>query len=379
MDTTTNTNVNLLPALYKAGSDLAPVFGSVFKFHERSSRSLPLPVQTRKLRNRVPAMCLVMPFYPCMWNKDTTVAALNNAIYLLQGKMKKKFTAGFIDRTVTLFRSILSMLDFNTHTQGLVVRLTDKGVNIVYLKFPVRSLLTFGKSGYLLECAVNKRQEKDFYLLVFDIIQTSVYQYSQGTLSRVIVRSAGNSHSAATIFDLLEPAHGSPVFVTGIPQLANIFCNKYGRELFFYLPCVNTSYSPEIIRQLAEDIIAKWQEWHSKFLTGKIREANQAHRLYCGAEQVLKALKDLKDGVLLLDKKLKRKLLRSARGRNNSPVEADLLVQFDRFIERGNLVEITPPGFLRHFGNISLLHDNKSEDTIIRPWHSQAGDGNTIY
>jgi hypothetical protein len=383
MDAIKHTNANLLPALYKAGNNLPTVFAPGFKPSERVSGFLPAFVETRKLRSSFTAMGLVMPFYPCMWNKETTVAALNNAIYLVQAKMSGKFTSACIDSTISVLRSLFLQLDVNTHKQSLAIRWTAAGITVMYLNFPVRPVLIFGKSVSLLECAVNKPPEKDFYLLVFDIIHTSIYQYTRGHITRVIVRPAGNppgpSGNMAMIFDLLDSRHITPVFITGIPQLAKNFYNKYGRDLFFYLPPATASFSAEVIRQLSEDIAAKWEDWHSKFLMGKIRVAHKTNHLVCGAGLVLHALKHLKDGILLLDKKLKHLLLGPARDNNIFPVRTDLLLQVDKFIERGNLVEVIHPGFLRDFGGILLLSENKAEDIAIRPWHAQASDGNTIY
>ncbi len=85
--------------------------------------------------------------------------------------------------------------------------------------------------------------------------------------------------------------------------------------------------------------------------------AQKANVLISNTEAVLNALSHSADGLLLLDKRLKRQLYKSRRVNALFNTGDELMNQVERFLTRGNRIEITETGLLKNFGGIVLLQN----------------------
>ena len=200
----------------------------------------------------------------------------------------------------------------------------------------------------------------------------TLYEYHHNNLRRVYIKKQspglGEKTNPADMFkhisqaiNLLNNENEKPVFVTGSPNVVELFCNSpYYSAIFFTMLYEVAPFYEKIRKSLAREISSRWDYWQSKFIAGRITIAQKANCLISNSEVVLKALSLSADGWLLLDKNLKRELHKSGRVNAFINKPHGLMNQIERFLSRGNRIETTEAGLLKDFGGIILLQNNQS-------------------
>lgn len=312
-------------------------------------------------RNRLLYMGLVIPFQPCMWDDKKRETAWNEAMEMVQRVMKGKYTAECTNKLMTRLSNMFGRLNFNTHRKSLALILTPLEEKMFYLNFHVKPVAFFSKKISVLELAANYVQETGFYYLVLCKNSAKLFDYSQGELRKINEQKQEPDTSslfqkAFSTIELLNGKNEKPVFVTGSPNLAELFCSSHeGAERYFPLLNHKEPYNDAIIMQTVEEIINHWNCWWLKFMGRKMVMAQLAGRLYTHIEAVLQQLRKNADGLLLIDKKLNQQLQKPATKDEVSQTTPELMVQLEHFITRGNRIEITANGVLKNMGGIVLL------------------------
>ena len=126
-------------------------------------------------------------------------------------------------------------------------------------------------------------------------------------------------------------------------------------------------FDEEIIKPPVKEIISHWNYWQSKFIIDRIMITKKADVLIAEIEAVLQALRNSGDGLLLIDKRLKQQLYKSRRANALFNTADELMNQVERFLIRGNRIEITETGLLQEFGDIVLLQHKPSDFFTFSP------------
>jgi hypothetical protein len=320
----------------------------------------------------------VIPFQPCMWDEKSVQSAWDNAMQIVETKMKGSYSEECTNKVLARLEKIFNRLNFNTHRKSLAVILTPDEEKLIYLSFLVRPVVFSGRSVSVIDLATNIQREPDFYYLVLNKDYAGLYDYNNKQLRKVYEQSNETClvnifKNAAAVIELLNSKNEKPVFVTGSPNLVEQFCNsEYYAENYFPLLYHKAPFSSEIIQSLVKEITNHWNYWQSKFIASRVLLAQKANALVSNAEAVLLALRKSTDGLLLIDKRLKQQLQKSARTGNAIFHIADELIgQIEKFLTRGNRIEITETGLLKDMGGIVLLHVNNNYLPTYR--HSTAG------
>jgi hypothetical protein len=319
-----------------------------------------------KTRNQFSYMGMVIPFQPCMWDDTKVEAAWNEAMEMVQTKMKGKYKAECINKLVARLNNMFGRLNLNTHRKSLAVTLTPDEENIIYLSFPVRPTVFFNKNVSWLDLAANVQREPDFYYLVLNKDCSKLYDYNKKQLRTVHEQTNEPCpeklfQNVVAPFRLLNDKNEKPVFVTGSTTLVEMFCkSEYYAENYFPLLYNKTTFSSEIIQSLIKEITGRWSYWRSKFIAGSILLAQKTNRLISHTEAVFQTLRKGADGLLLIDKRLKHQLQKHATGSVIFKMADNLITPIENFLTRGNRIEITEPGLLKDFGGIVLLSNTTS-------------------
>jgi hypothetical protein len=317
--------------------------------------------EKKRLRANFSSLGMVMPFQPSMWDDKTTESVWENSLKNLERKMKEAYSDDVINNLVYRLKKLFARLNFNTHRKSLAIILTPDDEKIMYLDFPVRPVTFFSKKISALELAANLHQETSFFYLVLGKNKSELYDFSRGQF-RMVYEEADKPDFSMTarnitnIIYTLNSVTGKPVFVTGIPNLVELFC-KSDNATRLYCPLFYGSFPFD--RKIRESVVREatthWKHWHAQSIKGKILFARHANRIISNAEPVLQALVKGMDGVLLIGKKLKRQLQKPISGDIAFEIAADLNSQIEMFLTRGNKVEIIETGLLKGLGGIALL------------------------
>jgi len=310
---------------------------------------------------------LALPFHPCMQDEKTMENILKHSEERVHVMLGRNLDSVYADDMFARLKDVFNKLNYNSHCKSIAVLLTVDEERVAYLNFPVKPVTYLNKYVSLLELTANGDRQPYFYFLVLELSHAKLYEYHHNRLNQVYVTKQENTSNEKTncesIFkqvlqtlDRLSGNNEKPVFITGSSNLAELFCNSscYSGTSFRLLDNA-APFSKEGVKRLVKEIISQWNYWQLKFIIDRIMIAKKANALIAEIEAVLQALSRGVDGLLLIDKGLKQQLYKSRRTNALFNTDDELMNQVERFLKRGNRIEITETGLLKEFGEIVLL------------------------
>lgn len=329
-------------------------------------------VKITKLRRAISSIGLVIPFQPSMQDEKTIATVLKNATEAVKAKVQGSYEQVCIKNVLTRLEKLFSKLNYNSHRKSVAVILTPDEEKVTYLNFPVKPVTYLNKYVSLLELTANADRQPDFYYLVLQENSAALYEYHRNQLNRVYATKQepglNEKNNPGSLFkqvsqtiERINSKNEKPVFITGSPNPVELFCSTpYYLNTFFTLLYEAAPFGEEVIKKLVKEITSHWNYWQTKFIAGRIMMAQKANSLISNVEAVLNALSHSADGLLLIDKRLKRQLYKSRRVNALFNKGDELMNQVERFLTRGNRIEITETGLLKNFGGIVLLQNTPS-------------------
>lgn len=330
-----------------------------------------IKLKVSKANNTMPSLGLAIPFQPSMQDKKIIQTQLRHTAGLVQTKMRESYDEMCISNMLTRLEKSFTVLNYNSHRKGISLILTPEEEKLIYLNYPVKPVVYINEHISLLHLTANADRKPEFYFLFLSEKNAILYEHYQDKLHRVFVKiqsrdlngkanAAGLFKQVSQIIKLLNSNYTKPVFVTGSPNVVQLFCNSpYYSTIFFTLLHEVAPFDEAVKQSLAKEITSHWDYWQSKFIAGRITIAQKTNCFVSKVEAVLKALSHSADGWLLLDKKFKRQLYKSRKVNALFNRSDELMNQLERFLTRGNSIEITEPGLLQNFGGIVLLQNNQ--------------------
>ena len=315
---------------------------------------------------------LVIPFQPCMQDERTIQNMLKHATEAMHTKLEGSADSAYANDMFTRLEKVFSKLNYNSHCKSIAMILKLYEEKVIYLNFRVKPVTFFNKYVSALDLAANTESEPEFYLLLLQENNAELYEYHNNHVHKVYTKKQEPGFDRINDSDclikqvlhtliFLNNKNDKPVFVTGNAQLVIEFYNaSLFPELIFKKVQAVTEYTNDKIGLLAKEIINQWDCWQSKLVSGKIMLAQKTNSLISNIEAVLQALRRSVDGLLLIDTRLKRQLYKSRRVNALFNTADELTDQVERFLVRGNRIEITETGLLKDFGGIVLLQKNTS-------------------
>lgn len=312
----------------------------------------------------ISSLGFAMPFQPSMWDDKSINAVLVYITNIIETKLKGKYSDKCTEDMLARIKELFSRLNFNTHRKSLVVLLCPVSEKIFYLNFPVRLFVSVNSYVSILDLVSGIKRETDFYLSVIDEEKITCYEHFNRHLNKVYEQKADQvsaglnkeSSKASAVIAFMNSQYQQPVFITGDRQQVQAFQRVAPfPEIIYEIIRPAGQYGPETMQSIVTGITDKWSYWLSKFIVGRVVLAQKNNTLIFHYEAVLRALRKSTDGLLLLDRRLKKQLQKPKTGNTGFQNADELFYQIERFVHRGNRLEITEPFLLNDWGGIVLI------------------------
>ncbi len=317
---------------------------------------------------------LVFPFQPSMVDQKSIHVILSYTLEVVQIKLESKYQANEIKTTIQRLEDIFSKLNYNSHRKSVAIIINGDEEKIIYLNYSVKPVFFFNDPFSLFDLVADSARNPEFELLVLKQNGVNLYEYFNYSLHKVFSQtreSCNDSESGtecliqriSTIIKLVNKKNEKPVFIfSEDAQKTNKFCEFFPyREIAFKINISSQGDLQTNLQLLSEKIIRKWDYWQSRLVKGQITIAKRSNCLFSHLENVTKALKHSNDGLLLIDSFMKEEIHKTILNETLFVATKKLTDEIEKFLARGNRIEITEGGLLENFGGIALIKENHSK------------------
>jgi hypothetical protein len=312
----------------------------------------------------ISSLGFVMPFQPAMWDDKSIKSALNYGTHIIETTLKSNYSEECTKTMLGRLQLLFKMLNFNTHRKGIAVIISADSEKVFYLNYPVRFSVCTGNFISLLDLVDSIKQETSFYLLFICQENICLYEYTNEHLNKVYEQKPDAVSGyfvdaevrATSVISYMNTNCQKPVFIVGNSEHLNAFQMAVPfSEIVFQIIQPLQQYSAEMLQSIITEIVEQWSYWLSKFDVGRIAMAKKANALVFNYDAVLKALYKSTDGLILMDKRVKKELQKHATDDIYSQGSDFFISQVERFLDRGNCIGIKQNGLLKEWGGIVLL------------------------
>ncbi|MGN6295355.1 MAG: hypothetical protein ACTHM7_01130 [Ginsengibacter sp.] len=320
-------------------------------------------------RLHIDSLGLVIPFQPAIVEKKTIQTIFEYALYLVQLKLERKFEQPEINRVVKRLENIFYRLNYNSHRKSVAIIMEGGDEKIIYLNYSGKLVFQFNETFSLLDLVGNATQNPEFELLVFKNEGAELYEYFNHSLHRVFAQTNSfcgkheiNNCLIKRISNILKQINSKnekPVFVYSVDgQYDEGFCRNFCfKEIAFKIHLSQNEETTSTVELLVEKIIAQWKYYQNKLIKGQIKIAKKADLLISELPNVLDSLKKGDDGLLLMDGFMKDEIHNKSTEINFEVAAQKLSNEIEKFLARGNRIEITEGGLLGELEGIALIKD----------------------
>ncbi|MGN6342931.1 MAG: hypothetical protein ACTHML_18290 [Ginsengibacter sp.] len=320
-------------------------------------------------RLHIDSLGLVIPFQPAIVEKKTIQTIFEYALDLVQLKLERKFEQSEINRVVKRLEHIFNRLNYNSHRKSVAIIMEGEEEKIIYLNYSGKMVFQFNETFSLLDLVRNATQNPEFELLIFKNDGAELYEYFNHSLHRVFAQTRSfcgkqeiNNCLISRISNILKQINSKkekPIFVYSIDeQYTEEFCrNFYLKEIAFKIHLGHDGQTASAIEWLVDNIVTQWQYHQNKLIKGQIKIAKKANLLISQLPNVLNSLKKGDDGLLLMDSFMKDEIHNKSTEINFQVSAQKLSNEIEKFLVRGNRIEITEGGLLGELEGIALIKD----------------------
>jgi len=332
--------------------------------------------QTKQNQLPVTKLGITFPFQPSMQDKRLIQSTLAYITKSVETKLKEKYNSTFQKSTLARLEKVFNRLNYNTNKKSVAIVIGPDEERITYLNFFTKPLIYLNKNISIFNLVANTNNQAEFFLLFSRGAKSTLFEYYNGKLhkeyeteeSGFISNSAGEqpiiakSNTGArdqkilNMLKLMNRKNNKPVFITGTTRDVNrLWDSAPDREIMFKKGSTFLNTPRDQLEFLASEINAEWRYWHYEFLAGKIALAKKSDHLISKIFAVSEGLKCSRDGLLLIDKYYKKQLLKSLQTNLLLKSPGIWMKHLERFLSRGNQIEIVKTGLLKDYGGIVLI------------------------
>jgi len=317
---------------------------------------------------------LVIPFQPSMVDSKTINGILSYTLEVVAAKLESKYQEEDIKAVVERLKSIFRKLNYNSHRQSVAIIINGQEEKVIYLNYSGKPVFITDAPFSLLDLLGDSVRNPEFELLYLGKKQAELYEYFNDSLHRVFAQTNNSCNDKNTgsecligrignIVKQINRKNDKPVFIVSEEeQQTNKFLKFFPyREIVFAITPVAKEFDHETVRVLVERINRQWNFWQTKLVQAQIAIAKRDQTLYCHLNSVIKALKHSNDGLLLIDRFMKEEIHRSLEDETLFMATEKLTDEIERFLARGNRIEITKGGLLETFSGIALIKESNSQ------------------
>jgi len=317
----------------------------------------------------IESLGLVIPFQPSIVEKKTIQTILDYTLEMVQLKLESKFDQSEINSIIKKLENIFCRLNYNSHRKSVAIILEGKEAEkVIYLNYSGKPVFQFNETFSLLDLVGDSAQNPEFELLVFHNDLAELYEYFNNSLHRVFAQDHSfckekNNCLISRICNIIKQVNSKnekPVFVYSLDgQYADEFCQNFCfNEIAFKINVIHEGEMASTIELLVKKIIAQWKHHQNKLIKGQIQIAKKTDSLITNLFKVISALKKGDDGLLLVDSFMKDEIHNTSTDLQFQAATQKLNNEIEKFLARGNRIEITEGGLLENLGGIALIKDD---------------------
>ena len=332
----------------------------------------PRKTQFDEDRIHIESLGLVIPFQPAIVEKKTIQTILEYTLEMVQLKLERKFDQSEINSVVKKLENIFCRLNYDSHRKSVAIIMEgEEEVKIIYLNYSGKPVFQFNGTFSLLDLVGDSAQNPEFELLVFHNDRAELYEYFNYSLHRVFAQDHNfckekeeiNNCLISRIFNIIKQVNGKnekPVFLYSVDsQYANEFCQNFNfKEIAFKINLIYEGEMANTIELLVKKITTQWKHHQSKLIKGQIQIAKKNNSLISNLYKVVSSLKNGDDGLLLVDNFMKEEIHSTSTDLQFQSATQKLNNEIEKFLARGNRIEITEDGLLENLGGIALIKDD---------------------
>lgn len=317
---------------------------------------------------------LVIPFQPSMVDLKSINGILSYTLEVVAAKLESKYPQKDIKVVIERLRKIFRKLNYNSHRKSVAIIISGPDEKVIYLNYSGKPVFFTDDPFSLLDLVGDSIRNPEFELLYLGKKQAELYEYFNDSLHKVFAQPNNLCKDSKTDPDCLIRRIGNivkqvnkkndkPVFIVSEEQQqTNKFLQFFPySEIVFTITPPAKEFDPETAQLLLERINRQWNFWQSKLVLGQIDIARKEQRLYSHLNSVIKALKHSNDGLLLIDSFMKEEIHKNLEDETLYIATQKLTDEIERFLARGNRIEVTKGGLLEIFGGIALIKETSSQ------------------
>ena len=330
--------------------------------------------ELQEINTEISSLGLVIPFQPSMLDLKGVEAILNYTLEMVQNKLESQYQPEDIKRIIGRLKKIFANLNYNSHRKSVAIIIKGENEKIIYLDYNEKPVVFLTNSFSLLDLVGASVRNAEFELLIFTKTRAYLYEFFNNSLHKVFAEAVGSNndknggketliHRIGNIIKMVNKKNDKPVFIfSEDEQQTNKFCEIFPfREIVFKITLSSNQDLPETVKLLAEKINRQWDQCQKKLVCGQIAIAKKSHNLFSHLNLVTKALKHSNDGLLLIDAYMKEEIRNSLEDEALFASTQKLTDEIERFLARGNRIEITEGGLLDTFGGIVLINEKHAQ------------------
>lgn len=313
----------------------------------------------------VESIGLVIPFQPSIVEKKTIQIILEYTLDLVQQKLERKFDQPEINRVIKRLENIFYKLDYNSHRKSVAIIIEGEEEKVIYLNYSGKLAFQFNENFSLLDLVSDSMQNPEFELLVFHNEGAELYEYFNHSLHRVFAQDHNFCNKTENclftrILNIIKQTNSKkekPIFVySSDDEYAEVFCrNFWFKEIVFKINLVREGEMASATEIMVKKIVTQWKYYQTKLIKGQIKIAKKDNLLVSQLPKVLNSLKKKDDGLLLMDRFMKDEIHTTSSDINFKTATQKLNNQIEKFLDRGNRIEMTEGGLLEELGGIALI------------------------
>jgi hypothetical protein len=317
---------------------------------------------------------LVIPFQPSMADMSTIKGILNYTLEVVQIKLEGTYETGEIKAVIDRLKRIFSKLNYNSHRKSVAIIIEGEEEKVIYLNYSGKPVVYFKDPFSLLDLVADSVRNPEFEILVLNNQGADLYEYFNNSLHKVFAQKEDaclDSKNAeecllqriSNIIKLVNKKNDKPVFIfSQNEQQTNKFCELFPyKEIVFKINVAEKQDASSTIHLLTKKITSQWGYWQNKLVHGQISIAKKSQSLFIHLASVMKALKQSNDGLLLIDSYMKEEIHKNLEDEKLFVATQNLAGEIEKFLARGNRIEITEGGLLENLGGIALIKENHSK------------------
>ncbi len=312
----------------------------------------------------ISSLGFVMPFQPSMWDDKSIQSALDYTTHIIETKLKISYSDECTNTMLGRIKQLFDRLNFNTHRKSIAVLISADSEKVMYLNFPVKLFVSTRSFISVLDLVTSIKQQPGFYLLFNSKDNLMLFEYCNKQLNKVYEQKpdavsgyfVDGAIRASSVITYMNTNYQKPVFIVGSREDVSSFQSTVSYpEIIFQVINTPVQYSAEMMQTIVTEIVEQWSHWLSKFQVRRIAMAKKGNTLIFKYSAVLQALCNSADGLMLMDKRVKKELQKPATGDILFMDSKFFISQIEKFVDRGNCIVIKENALLRDWGGIVLL------------------------